>query len=136
MLSPPCVHNCNVNTLLPLISLLTMLYVHILYVECTPTFMYSGADPEDLGEARRYRVPFRLTRTSDQLAPLEEAESEPIVLNINNDANYKGDVVFTFRIVSTSDAPTVRIGPRNEVPVTIVDDDSKLSHINCVCLYT
>ena len=109
----------------PLNSLVTMLSVFILYVECTPSFMYSCTDPEDWGEARQYHVQFRLTRTSDQLAPLGEAESEPIILNITNDAIYEGDEVFTCRIVSTSDAPTVRIGPRNEVPVTIVDDDSK-----------
>ena len=87
--------------------------------------MYSCADPEDWEEARQYRVQFRLTRTSDRIAPLGEAESEPIILNIINDAIYEGDEVFMCRIVSTSDAATVRIGPRNEVPVTIVDDDSK-----------
>ena len=125
MLSPSYVHLCNVNTLLALISLLTMLHVYILYVECTPSFMYSCTDPEDWEEAREYHVQVRLTRTSDQLAPLGEAESVPIVLNINNDAIYEGDEVFTCHIVSTSDAPTVKIGSRNEVPVTIVDDDGK-----------
>ena len=87
--------------------------------------MCSCADPEDWEEARQYRVQFRLTRTSDRIAPLGETESEPIILNITNDTIYEGDEVFTCRIVSTSDAATVKIGPRNEVPVTIVDDDSK-----------
>ena len=87
--------------------------------------MYSCTDPEDWEEARQYQVEFRLTRTSDRIAPLKVAESEPIILNITNDTIYEGDEVFTCRIVSTSDNATVKIGPRNEVPVTIVDDDSK-----------
>ena len=61
--------------------------------------------------------------TSDRIAPAK-AEPESIVLNIINDT-IEGDVAFTCRIHTTSDAATVRIGPRNEVPVTIVDDDSK-----------
>ena len=113
------------NVLFPLISLLTMLHVHMLYVECTLSFIYSCTDPDDWEEARSYHVQFHLTRKSDWMAPLGEAESKPIVLNITNDTIYEGDEVFMCRIVSTSDAATVIIGQRNEVPVTIVDDDSK-----------
>ena len=87
--------------------------------------MYSCADPYDREETRQYHVRFRLTTTSDQRPPPGVAEPEPIVLNIINDAIHEGDVVFTCRIDTTSDAATVKIGPRNEVPVTIVDDDSK-----------
>ena len=94
-------------------------------VECTLSFIYSCADPDDWEEAGSYHVQFYLTRTSDLNAPLEKAESKPIILNITNDAIYEGDEVFTCCVVSTSDTTTVKKGPRNEVPVTIVDDDSK-----------
>ena len=95
--------------------------------------MYFCTYPYDGEEERQYHVRFRLTRTSDWIAPAR-SETEPIVLNIINDT-IEGDVAFKCRIDTTSDAAAVRIGPRNEVPVTIVDDNSKYSCAFIVCAY-
>ena len=78
-------------------------------------------DPEDWEGATTYTVGFNLTVQSDRTAPRQTAESDPIYLNIKDDTLVEGDEVFICRIISTSDAARVIIGPRNEVPVTIID---------------
>jgi hypothetical protein len=87
----------------------------------------NATDPEDWEVATTYTVGFNLTVQSDRTAPRQTAESDPICLIIKNDILPEGDEVFFCRIISTSDAARVIIGPRNEVPVTIID--------RAICMY-
>ena len=90
----------------------------------TITLLQYLIDPEDWEVATTYTVGFNLTVQSDRTAPRQTAESDPICLIIKNDILPEGDEVFFCRIISTSDAARVIIGPRNEVPVTIIDRKS------------
>ena len=105
---------------------------HCIVTVCTYVCIYSILvvthliDPEDWRGATTYTVGFNLTVQSDRSEPLTPTESYPIYLGIEHDTLVEGDEVFTCRIISTSDAARVIIGPMNEVPVTIIDDDREL----------
>ena len=83
-----------------------------------------STDPEDYSSAGRYRVDFPQTTFTDTDTPAPFADSLPITINITNDAKFEGWEYFQVRIVNTSNSVRVRIGQRDTVNVTIIDDDS------------
>ena len=86
-----------------------------------------SADLKDYSSAGRYRVEFCLTTFTDTDTPAPFADSLPITINITDDTIFEGLEYFQARIVNTSDLIRVRIGQRDTVNVTIIDDDSKLT---------
>ena len=82
-------------------------------------------DPGDYSSAGRYRVEFCQTAFTDTDTPAPFADSLPITINITNDTIFEGLEYFQARIVNTSDFIRVRIGQRDTVNVTIIDDDSE-----------
>ena len=88
-------------------------------------FSCHSADPEDYSSARRYRVDFRQTAFTDTDTPAPFADSLPITINITDDTIFEGLEYFQARIVNTSDRFRMRIGLRDTVNVTIIDDDSE-----------
>ena len=88
-------------------------------------FSCHSADPADYSSAGRYRVEFRQTTFTDTDTPAPFADSLPITINITDDTILEGLDYFQARIVNTSDLIRVRIGQRDTVNVTIIDDDSE-----------
>ena len=84
-----------------------------------------SADPEDYSGAGIYRVEFCQTAFTDTDTPASFADSLPITINITDDTIFEGLEYFQARIVETSDLTQVRIGQRDTVNVTIIDDDSE-----------
>ena len=68
---------------------------------------------------------FRQTTFTDTDTPAPFADSLPITINIMDDTIFEGLEYFQARIVDTSDLIRVRIGQRDTVNVTIIDDDSE-----------
>ena len=68
---------------------------------------------------------FRQTVVTDSDIPAPFVDSLPITINITDDTIFEGLEYFQPRIVETSDLIRVRIGQRDTVNVTIIDDDSE-----------
>lgn len=90
----------------------------------TENFSSLSIDLEDFACAGRYRVTFPQTVLTDQDTPVPFAESLPISINILDDYTLEGLEYFQVHIVEISDHIRVRIGERDAVNVTILDDDS------------
>ena len=88
-------------------------------------FSCHSAEPADYSSAGSYRVEFCQTAFTDTDTPAPFADSLPITINIIDDTIFEGLEYFQARIVSTSDSMRVRIGQRDTVSVTIIDDDSE-----------
>lgn len=86
-------------------------------------FSSFSIDLEDYSSAGRYHVTFPQTVLTDQDTPAPFAESFPFSINISDDHILEGLEYFQVHIVETSELILVRIGQRNTVNVTILDDE-------------
>ena len=86
-------------------------------------FVHS-ADPEDYSSAQYYNVTFRQTVSTDQDTPASSAVSLPFSINITDDDILEELEYLQIQIVETSSLK-VKIGQRNTINVTIIDDDSE-----------
>ena len=73
---------------------------------------------------------FRQTVATDTDTPKPFADSFPITINITDDTIFEGLEYFQVRIVETSDLIRVRIGQRDTINVTVIDDESEFSLVH------
>ena len=97
------------------------------YLVLYSVYLCHSADPADYSSVGRYRVDFRQTAFTDTDTPAPFADSLPITINITDDTIFEGLEYFQAEIVETSDSIRVRIGQRDTVNVTIIDDESESS---------